>query len=62
MVHDSVPIGTDESANKEIKKWGDTPDFSFTPKDHLTLGEDLKLFDFKRAVKMAGSGFPLYIG
>ena len=62
IVHSSVPVGKNETSNVEIKKWGDVPDFSFTPKDHLTLGEDLKLFDFKRAVKMAGSGFPLYTG
>ena len=62
IVHSSVPVGKNETSNVEIKKWGDVPDFSFTPKDHLTLGEDLKLFDFKRAVKMAGSGFSLYTG
>ena len=62
IVHSSVPVGKNEASNVEIKKWGDVPDFSFTPKDHLTLGEDLKLFDFKRAVKMAGSGFSLYTG
>ena len=62
IVHSSVPVGKNETFNVEIKKWGDVPDFSFTPKDHLTLGEDLKLFDFKRAVKMAGSGFSLYTG
>ena len=62
IVHSSVPVGENETSNVEIKKWGDVPDFSFTPKDHLTLGEDLKLFDFKRAVKMAGSGFSLYTG
>jgi seryl-tRNA synthetase len=62
IVHSSVPVGKNETSNVEIKKWGDVPDFSFTPKDHLTLGEDLRLFDFKRAVKMAGSGFSLYTG
>ena len=62
IVHSSVPVGKNETSNVEIKKWGDVPDFSFTPKDHLTLGEDLKLFDFKRAVKMAGAGFSLYTG
>ena len=50
IIHSSVPVGKNETSNVEIKKWGDVPDFSFTPKDHLTLGEDLKLFDFKRAV------------
>ena len=53
IVHSSVPVGQNETSNVEIKRWGDVPDFSYTPKDHLTLGEDLKLFDFKRAVKMA---------
>jgi len=62
IIHSSVPAGNNETFNIEIKKWGDAPDFSFIPKDHLTIGEDLKLFDFKRAVKMAGSGFPLYVG
>ena len=62
VVHSSTPVGKDESSNVVIKEWGEAPKFSFTPKDHLTLGEDLKLFDFKRAVKMAGSGFTLYTG
>jgi seryl-tRNA synthetase len=62
VVHSSTPIGKDESSNVVIKEWGEAPKFSFTPKDHLILGEDLQLFDFKRAVKMAGSGFPLYTG
>ena len=62
VVHSSTPVGKDESSNVVIKEWGGAPKFSFTPKDHLILGEDLQLFDFKRAVKMAGSGFPLYTG
>ena len=62
VVHSSTPVGKDESSNVVIKEWGEAPKFSFTPKDHLILGEDLQLFDFKRAVKMAGSGFPLYTG
>ncbi|SVB17709.1 uncharacterized protein METZ01_LOCUS170563, partial [marine metagenome] len=51
-----------ETSNVIIKEWGDKPDFSFSPRDHLELGELLNLFDFKRSVKMAGSGFPLYTG
>ena len=62
IVHSSVPLGKDETSNLVIKKWGEVPNFSFEPKDHLKLGEDLKLFDFKRSVKMAGAGFPLYTG
>jgi seryl-tRNA synthetase len=62
IVHSSVPSGKDETSNVIIKEWGDKPDFSFSPRDHLELGELLNLFDFKRSVKMVGSGFPLYTG
>ena len=59
IVHSSVPVGKDESENVTIREWGNKPEFSFHPKDHLELGEKLKLFDFKGSVKMAGSGFSL---
>ena len=62
IAHSSVPSGKDETANIVVREWREPPDFSFTPKDHLELGEELKLLDFKRSVKMAGSGFPLYTG
>ena len=62
IIHQSVPIGINEQDNVFIREWGVAPEFSFKPKDHLVLGENLKLFDFKRSVKMAGSGFPLYTG
>ncbi len=61
-VHSSVPSGKDETANVVVKVWGEKPDFSFSPRDHLELGNKLELFDFKRSVKIAGSGFPLYTG
>jgi len=62
IVHSSVPKGNDESSNVVKKTWGKIPEFSFKPKDHLNLGEKLNLFDFRKSVKMAGSGFPLYTG
>ena len=62
IVHSSVPSGEDKTSNVIIKEWGDKPDFAFIPRDHIELGELLNLFDFKRSVKMAGSGFPLYTG
>jgi len=62
LFHDSVPIGNTENDNLLIKEWGEIPKFNFKPKDHLELGENLNLFDFKRASKMSGTGFPLYIG
>ena len=60
--HDSVPDGFNESENIEIRTWGDKVEFDFEPKTHLELGDNLKLFDFKSASKLSGSGFPLYIG
>ena len=50
-----VPIGKDENNNIEIKKWGTIPVFSFVPKDHLDLMENLDLVDVQRAAKIAGS-------
>ena len=57
LVHDSVPIGPDDSANKEIKKWGDIPKFDFKIKDHIDISEDLDLVDLERAAKVAGARF-----
>lgn len=62
LPHASVPIGKDESHNILLREWGEDPVFDFKPKDHLTLGEDLGLFDFTRGAKISGSGFPLYLG
>jgi len=52
-----VPAGKNETQNKEIKKWGKVSKFSFTPKDHLELGEDLDIIDVKRAAKVSGTRF-----
>ena len=57
LVHESVPIGADDSANKEIKKWGDIPKFDFKIKDHIDISEDLNLVDLERAAKVAGARF-----
>lgn len=50
----SVPEGESEDDNKEIKKWGEIPQFSFEPKDHITLMNDLEMVDFERGTKIAG--------
>jgi len=57
LVHESVPIGVDDSANKEIKKWGNIPKFDFKIKDHIDISEDLNLVDLERAAKVAGARF-----
>lgn len=49
-----VPIGNNESGNVEIKKVGDVPDITITPKDHLTLGRDLDIIDTERGTKVSG--------
>ncbi len=57
-----VPIGADESANKEIRRWGEPREFDFEPKDHVDLGETLGILDLERATKIAGSRFAILNG
>ena len=56
LIHESVPIG-DESANKEVKKWGNIPNFDFKINDHIDISENLDLVDLERAAKVAGARF-----
>ena len=58
----AVPDGKSDRDNKEIRKWGTPPQFDFKPKDHMELGEKLKLIDHQRAAKIAGARFALYRG
>lgn len=59
---EDVPVGPDESANKEIRRWGDPREFDFEPKDHVDLGEALGILDLERATKIAGSRFAILNG
>ena len=59
---DEVPHGETEEENKEIKKWGDVPQFSFEPLSHWDIGTELNILDFPRAGKITGSRFALYYG
>ncbi|MBC8337522.1 MAG: serine--tRNA ligase [Alphaproteobacteria bacterium] len=59
---DDVPDGPDETANVEIRTWGDKPKLDFTPKEHFDIGEALGLMDFERAAKMSGARFVLLSG
>ena len=54
--HD-VPIGPDETANVEIRRWGESPRFNFKPKEHFDLGEGLGQMDFEAAARMSGARF-----
>ena len=57
LIHKTVPVGVDETANKEIKKWGTIPEFDFKINDHIDISEKLGLVDLERAAKVAGSRF-----
>jgi len=57
FLDDDVPDGKGEQDNKELKKYGDIKEFDFKIKDHVEIGEDLKLMDFKSAAKVSGSRF-----
>jgi len=55
--YSDVPIGKDESSNVEISKSGTIPNFTFKPKSHYELGENLEMLDFDLATKTTGSRF-----
>jgi seryl-tRNA synthetase len=62
LPHDSTPDGKSSEDNVVVRTWGvrgEAPDWA---KDHLAVGEGLKLFDFKRGAKLSGAGFPVYTG
>ncbi len=57
----SVPLGADESANLEVRRWGTPPTLGFTPKDHVDLGAPLGL-DFDTGAKLSGARFSFLRG
>jgi seryl-tRNA synthetase len=61
VLHKSVPCG-DDSANKEIRKWGTIPQFDFEVKDHIDISENLNLLELERAAKTAGARFYYLMG
>ena len=62
LPHQSVPVGKDPADNQELRRWGTTPAFPFTPKSHSDLGEALGILDFERAAKIAGARFAVLLG
>ena len=62
LLHVSVPEGADATANVEVRRWGNPPEFSFEPLDHVALGEKLGLIDFDAAAKLSGSRFVVLKG
>jgi seryl-tRNA synthetase len=62
MLHESVPVGADESANVEVRRWGEPRKFPYKPLDHVELGEKLGQMDFAAATKIAGARFSVLTG
>ncbi|MCX6715188.1 MAG: serine--tRNA ligase [Candidatus Uhrbacteria bacterium] len=57
LLREDVPVGKDEASNEVVRVFMEPTAFSFEPKDHLTLGEDLGMIDVERATKVAGTRF-----
>jgi seryl-tRNA synthetase len=62
LPHESVPVGADETANAEVRRWGQPPGFDFEVKDHVDLGTQLGILDLERASKIAGARFSILRG
>ncbi len=61
LPHESVPLGADEKANVEVRRWGTPRSFDFTPRDHVDVGAPLGL-DFDTGAKLSGSRFTFLRG
>jgi seryl-tRNA synthetase len=62
LLDDSVPDGTDESANREVARSGEPPRFSFRARDHVEVGERLGGLDFEAAARISGARFSVLRG
>ncbi len=62
LLMDDVPDGDDESANAEVRRWGEAGKFEFEPRDHIELGGNLGMLDFDAASRMSGSRFAVMQG
>ena len=60
--HHSVPVGKDENDNVEVRRWGEPKKFSFEPKAHWDIGEDLGIMDFEKGASLAQSRFTVLKG
>ncbi|MGU9951972.1 MAG: serine--tRNA ligase [Gammaproteobacteria bacterium WSBS_2016_MAG_OTU1] len=62
MLHETTPDGQDESANIEVRHWGEPRQFDFKARDHIALGNSLAMMDFDAAVAMAAARFVVLSG
>jgi seryl-tRNA synthetase len=61
-LHASVPDGRDETANVELRRWGEPRKLEFKPRDHVEIGEKLKMMDFATAGRISGARFSVLTG
>jgi seryl-tRNA synthetase len=62
LLHESVPDGSGDSDNIEVRRWGEPPEFPFAVRDHVDIGEGLGLLDLEAATRIAGSRFVVLHG
>ncbi len=62
LPHATTPAGAGADANVLVRSWGQPRHFAFAPQSHQEIGERLGILDFARPTRMAGAGFPLYVG
>jgi len=62
MLHDTVPMGTSEEQNVQVRAWGKPPKFDFEPKHHVDVLSGLGMVDMERAAKVAGARFSFLKG
>ncbi|GBE10782.1 serine--tRNA ligase [bacterium BMS3Bbin12] len=62
LPHESVPEGSDERANRELRRWGDVPRFDFAVRDHVDVGAGLAGMDFESAARISGARFVVLRG
>ena len=62
LLHESVPDGTSEADNREVRRWGEPRAFEFQPLDHVTVGERLGGLDFQAAARISGARFVVMRG
>ena len=62
LLQDDVPDGEGEDDNLEVRRWGEPVEFDFEPRDHIEIGESLRMLDFECASKMSGSRFVVMRG
>jgi seryl-tRNA synthetase len=62
LLHESVPEGSGEADNREVRRWGEPRKFDFEPRDHVQVGEKLGGLDFEAAARISGARFAVIRG